>query len=325
MRPDKSPEVKFQSPLRRLVSRLRFTTVAKTSPENTNFSNMLTKLLWSTRIQKELPESILKEENTVNQKKKGMMIQCAPTTEKSLIAPKKVLTNKPHKDMYASKNCAKAIQTEPFKCQVCEVRACRRLVDVDVQCEAKTFAEVAVQVTEEFSPWKHAMKNKSLALLTPAQILAQEKEKEEVKKNVFATPSSSPQVDKPAEVTPAKKEKPKPGKPVNRGRGGFNKRRGGFGGSSSKSRPFFEPPNDVEDRFEFDRNRYSGRRFDEDVFLEDFQVDDYFEPRFGSHESFDESDIRSFHDDMRSFPESPEGSVRGGGRFGYKRKRKFWN
>lgn len=63
----------------------------------------------------------------------------------------------------------KMCQTDPYKCEVCEVRATRRFQDQAIQCEMKIVVEAATQtVAEEASPMK-----KSLSHMTPAEILAE--------------------------------------------------------------------------------------------------------------------------------------------------------
>lgn len=263
---------------------------------------MLNKLLRGTKSQT-VAEHPPKEED-----ESRIAFQHAPPQMQSVVPLKKVLKKPRNNDLlFVGRFLSKMVQTEPMKCQVCEVRASRRTADTGVQCDTKSFSEMSVQVTDEdLSPWKN--KNKSLALLTPAQILAQE----EMKKDVFAHSSPKQVQNRPGKK--ANKSVP-PEKFVNRGRGGFSRRGSGYRGGSSKSRPFYEPPEDLEFREGFDTfrgNRFSDRRFEES-FDEDFHLDDDY---FDDHESFHEADMQSFHD-------SPEGSTRGG-RFGYKRKRKFW-
>lgn len=77
----------------------------------------------------------------------------------------------------------KMCQTDPYKCEVCEVRASRKFQDQIIQCEIKTYVDAFTQtVAEESSP----LKNKSLSHMTPAEILAEleKKKKEEANKSV---------------------------------------------------------------------------------------------------------------------------------------------
>lgn len=313
---EKSPDAKFQSPLRKIpLSRLRFTTVTKTAPENNDFTKMLTKLLRSVGIHKESPPKDPESIHTTSTNQQVKERKASPKIAPSIIKTAMRRTNS---------NCQqKMVQTEPYKCQVCEIRASRRLVDREAQCVIKTFADASVQVAvEDFqSPLKSILKNKSLALLTPAQILAQDKGKEEVKKSIF--PATVPEL-RPKEAVGGLLETPplekkllqsQRGKP---GARGFNRRRGFGVPGPRNNRAAYEPARDAnnfgrprENFGGFDRNRFADRSFEEEFISDDVEL---FEPQFreGNRE--------------RPFFEPPDHSGRdnrfGGG--GYAGERRFW-
>lgn len=154
-------------------------------------------------------------------------------------APKSVsmkIAKKTNTTLIGAKFQMKMVQTEPFNCQLCEIRATRKYVNQETQCGQKTTADASTQVTdEEFkSPLKSILKNKSLAHLTPAQILAQEKGTtiEETKKSLFPI---------------AQKEKPSPVK-------------------APEKSPLSNPKRPDLDSGRFGRNRSFGNRFDDREF-----------------------------------------------------------
>lgn len=217
--------------------------------EKSTFSATLSKLLVAIGVQKLASPKIVE-----NAKPEVITLSDSPTpppvtTAAPVVATKakRARRKKIFDPIVGAKFQQKMVQTDPYKCQVCEIRSQRKFKDEEVQCENKLFVEVSVQVSEEDfqSPLKSILKNKSLACLTPAEILAQEKLKaEEAKKNLFS-------VKKEEEV----EERPEPKQKHHHERD--FQRRGGY----NFDREEHDYPNEYEHEESYDHGRYSDRRF----------------------------------------------------------------
>lgn len=156
-RNERLDEEELSSPLKVLPHRLlNFTSIPRRRrPPQLSFSELLKRLLHQTRIQ----ERPLQTTTKIKVKKTVF-----PKTE---VPPVKAFfTTCEDSDLLFDGNIE-----NKNKCDVCEVRARRCLVDRDVQCETKTFSEVAVQVSEEDLrfPRKSILKNRLFATSESAQ------------------------------------------------------------------------------------------------------------------------------------------------------------
>ncbi|RZC33063.1 uncharacterized protein BDFB_002436 [Asbolus verrucosus] len=205
------PEVKYQSPLRRIpIVRFQFTSPAKVAEEIDSFAAALDKILQKIGVLKETID--LDEVPEV-----GMKTGASSFADEDTMA----LTLKASLLNYKT-------LTDVTTCEECKKRKLKVFSDVGSQCvDGKETNSVGVQVSEEdLSPTKGLLKNDSIAYLTPAQLLGKEKEKEKDKEETTRTPAAvNDEVEKKKPdvsetTTENKKEKPK----INfKGRGGYRK------------------------------------------------------------------------------------------------------
>lgn len=207
-------------------------------------------------------------------------------------APKKPVSmkivKKPDTTLLGAKFQMKMVQTEPVNCQLCEIRAMRKYANQVTQCERKTTADASTQVAEdEFkTPLKSILKTKSLALLTPAQILAQEKG-EDARRKEETKPSPVKAPEKAAPERPPRSQRPD----LDGGRFGRNR---GFGGRfedrefANRDRGFERARDGFQGNALFERPR---QEFGHNREVEIIEIDDYMEEdedrRYQSQRFFD--------------------------------------
>ncbi|KAF5277910.1 hypothetical protein FQA39_LY06062 [Lamprigera yunnana] len=152
--PEKVQEGKFISPLRKTpFIRFSYTTLTKSGEERSTLKNALNKILNNLGRLEAIKRSPVKSATSLIEESSSQKI-----------GDSKIILLK-----------AKLCQTDPVKCQLCEIRKTRNFVDKEIQC-AISYRSFGTQTTEDESSrlgGKTSFKNQSIAHLTPAQLMRQ--------------------------------------------------------------------------------------------------------------------------------------------------------
>lgn len=180
-------EVKYQSPLRKQpLVRFQFTTPQKSAEESV-FTKNLNKLIDTLRVNNDVVN--LERSPTVEQV--PLRVESVPQTQTQNNARHTV-----------SRMVSISAQTDTFSCEDCERRSARKFVSQGTQTVTTMTFNVATQVIlEELekeacpSP-SDLLKQKSLAYLTPAQLLGQTKSKADSTPSYSKSPGLDISADK---------------------------------------------------------------------------------------------------------------------------------